>query len=64
MSTHDKRIDRLTVIWPPTRRCQTCRFWTPTNAVQFGHDGPMRPEVCPTCGRTVKILKLLRVIRD
>jgi len=62
-SNHAERLDKLATRWPPPR-CETCRFWTPTNAVQFGHDGPMRPEVCPDCGRTVKILKLLRVIRD
>lgn len=63
MSSHDVRLGRLVTRWPPPK-CPTCRLWTPTNVVVVGHDGPMRPEVCPACGRPVPIRKVLKIIRD
>ncbi|MFL5759106.1 MAG: hypothetical protein ACJ789_05165 [Thermomicrobiales bacterium] len=55
----DERLRRLEAILNPVG-CDTCHWWRESTAVladDFGHT--TRPEVCPSCGRTVAIRNLV-----
>ncbi len=54
----DRRLDRLVPILRPVG-CRTCGWWT--GCVLVGNDGPLRPERCPDCGRTVPITAPVRI---
>ncbi len=57
---NDGRLKKLIQVWPPST-CPTCRGWSSALTVVIGSDGPMRPETCPACGRTVPIVNTMTV---
>lgn len=58
MSALDARLRRLAVVSRKPEGCDGCRYWGPAAAVFL--DRPLRPEVCPGCGRRVPI----RLVRE
>ena len=56
----EKRVDRLAVVWPRSPGCDACRSWSQVAAVF--DDAPLRPDVCPACGRRVPIRLVRRYI--